>query len=384
MESTTNNPLTTTKLESTNNNPLTTTKLESTNNNPITTTKFDTTTNNPTTTTTKLKTTTNNIVTTKNPVSLIKTTTNIELLSNQTKNNLRNKDLTNNKLSNNEEKIDAGIIVLIVIIILILFYLTNKYVIKKYQRENSCYVCRKSSSKIYPIVSPRQVKLKIKRKFRKIRPLDETDIKRFEVNMKNNNIQGHLKKRDLANELSYYNNFKKRKLEDEKIEYIENIMNKKNKNKYIKKTIIKEVKDNEKIKQLCNDLKYYNNYKKKNRKQIKKEHVIDIVVDNNKKIKEHVIEIKNKGEKKTIKNISNELIYFNNFKNKKFTRNKKKKKKNQVDIIYLNKPKKDNFDFKFEMEDGVPKINIKLEDILSTYKVSDKVKNKFRNNLKKK
>ena len=41
----------------------------------------------------------------------------------------------------------------------------------------------------------------------------------------------------------------------------------KNKNKYIKKTIIKEVKDNEKIKQLCNDLKYYNNYKKKNRKK---------------------------------------------------------------------------------------------------------------------
>ena len=159
-------------------------------------------------------------------------------------------------------------------------------------------------------------------------------------------------------------------------------MNKKNKNKYIKKTIIKEVKDNEKIKQLCNDLKYYNNYKKKNRKKIKKEHVIDIVVDNNKKIKEHVIEIKSKDEKKTIKNISNELIYFNNFKNKKFTR--KKKKKNKVDIIYLNKPKKDNFDFKFEMEDGVPKINIKLEDILSTYKVSDKVKNKFRNNLKKK
>ena len=36
------------------------------------------------------------------------------------------------------------------------------------------------------------------------------------------------------------------------------------------------------------------------------------------------------------------------------------------------------------MEDGVPDVNIKLEDILNTYKVSEKVKNKIKNNFKKK
>jgi hypothetical protein len=291
------------------------------------------------------------------------------------------KDKLSNKFLEKKEKWDLGIALFFVgffvfLIILIFIYLNKSNNYKK----NNLFIFRKKSSKIYPIVSPRQVKIKMKKKIKKINPLNEDDIIKFEVKIKSNESS-------------------------EKMKYVSNkLLCDKNKNIKKDEGLIEVNDSKKKISDISKELEYYNDFKFKtnkkknikinnNKKNLKKEQDKNII---NKYKKINSINKKNNNidennnvnisKKKTIIDISNELEYYNNLKNKNVLKIKKcskdnkrkknnklnlKKNNNDIEITYLNKVKNQNdvVNFDYNNLDDVPKVKISLEDILNTYNV---------------